>query len=251
MNDHDLTGKAAVVTGASSGLGVAFARRLAEAGADVALGARRIDRLAETRQMVEDLGRRVLAHPLEVTDPQSCKDFANAAAAAFGKIDILVNNAGVGSSVPASRETPENFVKVVQTNLMGSYWMAQACIVHMPAGSSIVNIGSILGSTTAGLPQAAYASSKSAIIGLTRDLAQQWSGRKGVRVNVLAPGFFPTEMTEELQNGYLEHIIAERVPMGRAGRLDEVAAALHFLASDASSYITGILLPVDGGLLTT
>jgi NAD(P)-dependent dehydrogenase (short-subunit alcohol dehydrogenase family) len=120
----------------------------------------------------------------------------------------------------------------------------------MQPGGSIINLGSVLGSTTAGLPQAAYSASKAAIIGLTRDLAQQWTGRKGIRVNALAPGFFPSEMTDELAPGYLEGMM-ERVPAGRLGVPAELVTAAIFLASDAASYITGILLPVDGGLLTT
>jgi NAD(P)-dependent dehydrogenase (short-subunit alcohol dehydrogenase family) len=120
----------------------------------------------------------------------------------------------------------------------------------MKDGGSIVNIGSVLGSTTAGLPQAAYGASKAAIIGLTRDLAQQWTGRKGIRVNALAPGFFASEMTEAYPDGYLDAMMI-RVPAGRAGDPMELVAAAIFLASDASSYVTGALLPVDGGMLTT
>ena len=120
----------------------------------------------------------------------------------------------------------------------------------MQPGSSIINIGSVLGSTTAGLPQAAYSASKAAIIGLTRDLAQQWSGRKGIRVNALAPGFFPSEMSAQYPPGYIDQQMW-RVPIGRAGDPAELSAAVVFLASDASSYITGVLIPVDGGLLTT
>ena len=131
---------------------------------------------------------------------------------------MLVNNAGVGTAVPATRETPEQFRKVIDINLNGSYWMAQAFArAACEAGGSIVNIGSVLGSTTAGLPQAAYASSKAAIIGLTRDLAQQWTGRKGIRVNALAPGFFPSEMTDQYPDGYLDAMMV-RVPAGRGGR---------------------------------
>ena len=115
---------------------------------------------------------------------------------------------------------------MIDINLNGSYWMAQACGRVMKPGSSIVNIGSVLGSTTAGLPQAAYCSSKAAIIGLTRDLAQQWTGRKGIRVNALAPGFFPSEMTDEYPEGYLDAMI-RRLPAGREGRADELAAALR------------------------
>jgi NAD(P)-dependent dehydrogenase (short-subunit alcohol dehydrogenase family) len=173
-----------------------------------------------------------------------------AAKDAFGRVDVLVNNAGVGTAVPATHETPEQFRQVIEVNLEGSYWMAQACGRVMQPGSSIVNVGSVLGSTTAGLPQAAYSASKAAIIGLTRDLAQQWTGRKGIRVNALAPGFFPSEMTDQYPDGYLEQMMW-RCPVGRGGEPDELCAAMLFLASDASSYITGVVLPVDGGMLTT
>jgi NAD(P)-dependent dehydrogenase (short-subunit alcohol dehydrogenase family) len=245
-----LDGKVAVVTGASSGLGVDFARGLAEAGADVVIAARRVERLEETRATVEGLGRRCVAVGADVTSVEDCTKVVQTGMDELGRIDVLVNNAGLGTAYPATREAPEDFRKVIDVNLMGSYWMAQACGRVMQPGSSIVNIGSVLGSTTAGLPQAAYASSKAAIIGLTRDLAQQWTGRKGIRVNALAPGFFPSEMTAEYPEGYLDQMMW-RVPSGRQGDPAELTAALVFLASDAASYITGIVLPVDGGLLTT
>ncbi|MDQ6650892.1 MAG: glucose 1-dehydrogenase [Actinomycetota bacterium] len=246
-----LDGKVAVVTGASSGLGVGFAQALAEAGADVALGARRVDRLADTAKLVEGAGRRAIAVGTDVTSPEDCNALVQAAVDQLGKVDILVNNAGIGTAVPATRETPEQFRQVVDINLNGSYWMAQACGRVMGPGSSIINISSILGFTTAELPQAAYCSTKAAIIGLTRDLAQQWSGRKGIRVNALAPGFFASEMTDEFPADYMERLKEQRVPMKRVGEMDELSAALIFLASDASSYVTGVTLPVDGGLLTT
>jgi NAD(P)-dependent dehydrogenase (short-subunit alcohol dehydrogenase family) len=246
-----LDGKVAVVTGASSGLGVAFAEAMAEAGADVALGARRVERLAETEQVVAAAGRRSVTVPTDVNDPDACTALVAAAMTELGRVDILVNNAGIGTAVPATREVPDDFRRVVDTNLMGSYWMAQACGRVMTPGSSIINISSVLGLTTGGLPQAAYSASKAAIIGLTRDLAQQWTGRKGIRVNAIAPGFFATEMTAEYPPGYIDDLVLQRAPMGRAGELVECAAAAVFLASDAASYITGIVLPVDGGLLLT
>jgi len=245
-----LDGKVAIVTGASAGLGVAFAQALAEAGADVALGARRVERLAETAKLVEAAGRRAIAVATDVAKPEDCQRLVDETIAAFGRVDVLVNNAGIGTSFPATRETPEQFRTVIDINLNGSYWMAQACGRVMKPGSSIVNIGSVLGSTTASLPQAAYASSKAAIIGLTRDLAQQWTGRKGIRVNALAPGFFHSEMTDQYPEGYIESQLP-RVPVGRPGDPAELCAALLFLASDAGSYVTGVTLPVDGGLLTT
>jgi NAD(P)-dependent dehydrogenase (short-subunit alcohol dehydrogenase family) len=245
-----LDGKVAIVTGASSGLGVAFAHGLAAAGADVVLAARRMERLETVRGEVEALGRRCLAVRADVASPEDCTHVVQEAMEAFGHVDVLVNNAGIGTAVPATRESPEQFRQVIDINLNGSYWMAQACGRVMGAGSSIVNIGSVLGSTTAGLPQAAYAASKAAIIGLTRDLAQQWTGRKGIRVNALAPGFFPSEMTDEYPEGYLDMMMV-RVPAGRPGDPQELVPPLIFLAGDAASYVTGVVLPVDGGLLTT
>jgi len=245
-----LDGKVAVITGASSGLGAAFATGLAEAGADIAICARRAEKLADTKRAVEALGRRCVAVTADVAKPEDCTRVVEEAVSALGKVDVLVNNAGLGTAYPATREPPEEFRRVIDVNLNGSYWMAQACGRVMKPGSSIVNIGSVLGLTTGALPQAAYSSSKAAIIGLTRDLAQQWTGRKGIRVNALAPGFFPSEMTEQYPDGYLDQMMI-RVPAGRAGEADELVAALLFLASPASSYVTGIVLPVDGGMLTT
>jgi NAD(P)-dependent dehydrogenase (short-subunit alcohol dehydrogenase family) len=245
-----LDDRVAIVTGASSGLGVAFAQALAEAGADVALGARRVERLKETAQLVESAGRKALPVETDVTEPEHCERLVAETMERFGRVDILVNNAGVGTAVPATRETPEQFRKVVDLNLNGCYWMAQACGRVMEPGSAIVNISSIVGLTTAGLPQAAYSASKAAVIGLTRDLAQQWTGRKGIRVNALAPGWFKSEMTDELKEGYLDSVKA-RMLAGRMGEVEELAAALIFLASDAGRYVTGVTLPVDGGFTIT
>jgi NAD(P)-dependent dehydrogenase (short-subunit alcohol dehydrogenase family) len=249
LDRFSLAGKVAVVTGASSGLGVSFATGFAEAGADLVICARRRDRLEETRQAVQARGRRCVAVEADVTSPQDATDVVARAVAELGRVDVLVNNAGLASAVPATREDPDEFRRVVDVNLMGTYWMAQACGRVMQPGSSIINIGSVLGSTTAKLPQAAYSASKAAIIGLTRDLAQQWTGRKGIRVNALAPGFFPSEMTDVFEDGYLA-LMADRIPAGRQGDPAELTAAAIFLASDASTYVSGAVLPVDGGLLT-
>jgi NAD(P)-dependent dehydrogenase (short-subunit alcohol dehydrogenase family) len=241
-----LVGKVAIVTGASSGLGVAFAQALAEAGADVALGARRVDRLSDTADLVANAGRRALVVQTDVGDPTSCAALVEATMERFGRVDILVNNAGIGTAVPATRESPGEFRRVIDVNLNGSYWMAQACGRVMQPGSSIINVSSVLATTTAGLPQAAYASSKAGLLGMTRDLAAQWSGRKGIRVNAIAPGFFESEMTEHYSPGYLD-AQKERIPAGRKGDPRELAATVVFLASEAAGYITGQTLPVDGG----
>ncbi|MEI6547664.1 MAG: SDR family oxidoreductase [Burkholderiales bacterium] len=242
-----LDGRVVIITGASSGLGVSFAQGFAEAGADLVLGARRVDRMAETAALVEQAGGRVRTCQTDVVDPDQCQQLVDFAMAEFGRVDVLINNAGVGTAVPSTRETAEEFRSVIDVNLNGSYWMAQACGRVMKPGSAIINIASVLGLTTAGLPQAAYSASKAGIIGLTRDLAQQWSGRKGIRVNALAPGFFVSEMTDELKPGYLDSLMP-RIVMGRLGEATELAATAVWLASSAAGYVTGQTIVVDGGL---
>jgi NAD(P)-dependent dehydrogenase (short-subunit alcohol dehydrogenase family) len=242
-----LDGKAVIVTGASSGLGVAFARAVAEAGADVALAARRIERLEATKALVEATGRRAIAVRADVTEPDDCQAVVDAAMRDLGRVDVLINNAGVGTAVPAHKETPEQFRSVIELNLNGCYWMAQRAAAVMEPGSAIVNISSILGITTADLPQAAYTASKAGLIGLTKDLAQQWTRRRGIRVNALAPGFFESEMSATYKEGYLDRQLERRVLAGRLGDAEELAAAAIFLASDAGGYVTGQTLAVDGG----
>ena len=242
-----LDGKVAIVTGASSGLGVAFGTALAEAGADLVLVGRRADRLEQTRKLVTDLGRRAITVTADVSLPEAAQAVVDAALNEFGQVDVLVNNAGKGTAVPATRETPEQFREVIDINLNGCYWMAQACGRVMAPGSAIVNISSVVALTSGGLPQAAYSASKAALIGLTRDLAVQWTGRKGIRVNALAPGFFPSEMTDEFPEGYIDSQLP-RLPAGRTGDPAELAAAVASVASPAAAYITATTLVVDGGL---
>jgi len=242
-----LDGKVALVTGASSGLGVAIAQCLAEAGADVVLGARRLDRLEETKKLVENAGRRAIAVQTDVTDPEQCDAMVAAAVEELGKVSVLVNNAGFGWAAPATRETPEQFRKVIDINLNGQYWMAQAFGRAATEGGSVINISSVLGLKASNVPQAAYSASKAGLIGLTRDLAMQWTGRKGIRVNAIAPGYFPSEMTDEMAEG-TEEMVKLVTPIGRLGEPHEIGDACVFLASDASTYVTGITLPVDGGM---
>ena len=248
LDTFRLDGKVAVVTGASSGLGVAFAQALAQAGADLILGARRVERLPQTGALVEAEGRNFAALKTDVTKPEECTALIALAIRRFGRVDILVNNAGVGTAVPATSETPDQFRKVIDVNLMGAYWMAQAFAREAKNGGAIVNISSILGMRPGGLPQAAYASSKAGVIGLTRDLAAQWTARKGIRVNALAPGFFPSEMSDQLAQESIE-MVRRLTAAQRIGRPEELASTLIWLVSDASSYVSGITVPVDGGFV--
>jgi NAD(P)-dependent dehydrogenase (short-subunit alcohol dehydrogenase family) len=246
-----LDDKVVVITGASSGLGAGFARATAAVGATVVIAARREDRLIALADELRAAGTTVLTQRTDVSSRADCDALASAAAAAFGRIDVLVNNAGVGPAAPALREDPDIFPEVLAINLTGSYWMARACAPHMPAGSSIVNVASVLGHVASTSPQAHYAASKSGVLGLTRDLAQQWSGRRGIRVNALCPGYFASEMTSSEGAEFLQQMVAERSILGRFGQQEELDAALVFLASAASSYMTGGSLVVDGGLSAT
>ena len=248
LDRFSLAGKVALVTGASSGLGAGFAVALAQAGADVVLAARRRAGLAAASRQIESLGRAALAVPTDVTDPDACRAAVQAAVERFGHLDVLINNAGVGTAVPALRETPAQFREVIEVNLLGAYWMAQAAAQVMPPGSAIVNIASVIGLMKSFSPQAAYAASKTGLIGLTRDLNQQWSGRRGIRVNAVAPGYFRSEMTQEIPPDKLDEYIARTSTLGRMGEQHELDAAVIFLASPASSYIAGVTLAVDGGM---
>ncbi|MGY1815414.1 SDR family NAD(P)-dependent oxidoreductase [Blastococcus sp. SYSU D00820] len=246
-----LEGRVTVVTGASAGLGAAFAETFARAGSDVVVAARRADRLEASAAAVRSHGRRALAVTTDVARPEDCDRLVHSAMDEFGRVDVLVNNAGVASAVPATRETPEQFRSVVDVNLHGSYWTARACARVMTPGSSVINISSVLAYTTAGLPQAAYSASKAALVGLTRDLAQQWGRRKGIRVNALAPGFFASEMTEAYPQEYVDGVLRPRILLDRPGSAEELATTAVWLASPAAGYVTGQTLLVDGGLSAT
>ncbi|MGQ0623315.1 MAG: SDR family NAD(P)-dependent oxidoreductase [Sporichthyaceae bacterium] len=246
LDTFRLDGKVAIVTGASAGLGVAMAQALAEAGADVVLGARRSGGLHDTQELVKAAGRRAHCVVADIAEPADCANLVRECVETFGRLDILVNNAGIGRAIAASKETPESFDEVYQVNVRGSFLMAQAAAAAMTEGGSIINISSIMAFWSVGMPQASYMASKAALLGMTKDLAQQWGSRKNIRVNAIAPGIFQTEMTGH----FFEELMAAqgpRIPLGRAGDPAELAAAVLFLASDASSYITGETLVVDGG----
>ncbi|MFV0463052.1 MAG: SDR family NAD(P)-dependent oxidoreductase [Nostocoides sp.] len=246
-----LAGKVAVVTGASRGLGATFAVALAEAGADVALGARSVDGLEHTKAAIEALGRRAILVPTDVTKAEDCDQLVAQAVEQLGDVHVLVNNAGVSAVVPAHREDPAAFSGIVDVNLIGTFQMSQAfaraCIAK-EHGGSIISLASVLGLVATDAPQSAYCSTKAAVMGLTRDLALQWTHRRGIRVNAIAPGLVHSDMTAAIEGNpaALEGALRS-IPMGRLGNPDELIGALLLLASDAGSYITGSTLIVDGG----
>lgn len=242
-----LTDRVVIVTGSSSGIGAATAKVVAAAGADVVLAARRVDKLEETAEACRASGVRVLAVPTDVSDPAQCTALVERAVAELGGVHGLVNNAGFGWGMPATHETPEQWRTVLEVNLDGAYWCAQAFGRVAKSGSAIVNVASVLGLAPFRMPQAAYAASKAGMLGMTRDLAMQWGARKGIRVNAIAPGLIPTEMSDEYPPEVHEDIRG-RTALGRLGDPDELATAIAFMLSPAASYITGTTLVVDGGL---
>jgi NAD(P)-dependent dehydrogenase (short-subunit alcohol dehydrogenase family) len=243
-----LDGRTAIVTGASAGLGAHFARVLHGAGAHVVLAARRLDRVAA---LAEDLGARATPLAVDVTvDDDLVALAALGADVGDGAVDVLVNNAGIGAPQPAETEPIEEFRTVVDVNLNGLFRLTQLVAGPMIAAGrgSIVNVASMLGSVAAApIKQASYCASKGAVVNLSRELGCQWA-RKGVRVNALAPGWFPSEMTEDMWSDESSaSFVRTHCPMGRRGELHELDGALLFLASDASTYVTGSVLTVDGG----
>ena len=246
-----LDGKVAIVTGASYGLGVLFAEILATAGADVVVTARSVDKLRDTKAMIESLGRRCLVVEGDVTVYDDCDRVAQAAMAEFGKIDILVNNAGWADDrlIRTEHCEPEMFTQMVNTDLIGLFYMTRAAAPHMlrGGGGSIINLSSIFGNLGSENRTAGYFAAKGGVNQLTRLLAVEW-GDRNLRVNAIAPNFFVSEMTRTLlEDSGMAEWMRSRTPMRRMGELPELVGPLLFLASDASSFITGVVLSVDGG----
>ena len=248
----DLGSKVALVTGASSGLGVIFARALANAGADLAIAARRAGPLSRTASTIEGLGRRCLAVPADVTNETQVERLVAAAIGAYGRIDILVNCAGAIGGHRIEDTTLEEFEGILSSNVAGAFLCCQKVGAHMceRGRGRVINIASIFG-LVAGRPRGpslSYVTAKHALVGLTKELAVQWA-RRGVTVNAIAPAYFPSEMVSSdfLVREDFVRDLETMSAMGRPGEPGELEGAVVFLASDSSSYITGQTLCVDGG----
>jgi gluconate 5-dehydrogenase len=247
----DLSGKVAIVTGASRGLGQYFATALAKAGADLVITSRKFSALNEFKREIESLGRKALPVQLDVLSQSDIENMVRVAVKEYGKIDILVNNAGMNIRKPSAEVTQQDWDTVLDTNLKGSFFCAQAVAKEMIKRKygRIINIGSC--TCVFGMEGiAAYSASRGAVLSMTRTLAAEW-GKYGITVNVLAPGWFKTAQNAMLyQNKDWVNYITDRIPLNRVGQPNDLDGAVVFLASDASEYITGQMLLIDGGFTT-
>jgi NAD(P)-dependent dehydrogenase (short-subunit alcohol dehydrogenase family) len=247
----DLTGRVAIVTGAGSGLGVVFAEALAEAGATVACTGRRLDRVECTAEKLNATGHRAIAIEADVSDPAAVARMVEQTVDHFGRLDIIVNNAGTAAVGPPEDLSVEDLRRVIDVNLTGVFLCAQAAareMIRSGRGGSIINIASILGAgASEPAPATAYAASKGGVVNLTRDLAVHWAPAN-IRVNAIGPAYFPSEMTAGiLESPDVLREIERRTPLSRIGQPEELKGPVVFFASDASSYVTGEILYVDGG----
>jgi NAD(P)-dependent dehydrogenase (short-subunit alcohol dehydrogenase family) len=247
----DLTGRVAVITGAGSGIGAVFADALAEAGADVICVDLRMDGIERTARRVQETGRRALTVEADVTDEAALTTAIQRAIEAFGRLDVMVNNAGIGVATPPEETSLADWQRVIDVNLTGVFLGAREAaraMISLGTGGRIINTASILGAVASQpVAASAYAASKGAVVNLTRDLAVHWAPQ-GILVNAIGPAYFPTEMTHDaFAEPEFLRAIAQRTPLGRSGNLEELKGVIVFLASDASSYVTGQTIYIDGG----
>lgn len=253
LSMYNLSGQTAIVTGASRGLGVSFARGLAKAGSNLVLAARSYDQVVELSKELSKFGSKVIPVKADVTKIDDIKKMVSRTLREFNKIDILVNNAGIAAVASAEDMTSEEWQSVIDTNLTGLFYCAQQVGKQMLSQQKgkIINIASMYGiSASSYLDQVSYISSKSAVLGLTRELAVEW-GPKGVTVTAIAPGFFLSDQTAEAfkVNKELGNKLLAKVPMGRIGKPEELEGTIVYMASAASDYMNGQALILDGGFL--
>lgn len=248
----DLRGRSALVTGASQGLGAHFARTLAKSGARVALAARKRADCEALAERIADAGGTAMAVTLDVTSPDSARAAVEAVAAEWGRLDILVNNAGVTTTTPLAEQDEAMWDRIMDTNLKGAFLMGQAAARVMGAdgrGGTIVNVASILGHRVAG-HVAAYCASKAGLVQLTRSMALEWARHK-VRANALCPGYVETDLNRDFFSSEAGAALVKRIPYRRLGQMTDLDGPLLFLCSDASAYVTGTSVVVDGGHLVS
>jgi len=249
----DLSGKVAIVTGGGRGIGLKMAEGLAEAGANLVLCSRKLENCRQAAEAISKVGVKALARPCDVKSPQDIQNVVDATLRDFGRLDILVNNSGVSWGAPPEEYPLEGWQKVMETNMTGAFLFSQIAgrVMIQQKKGSIINIASIMGITGMESDAAdaiAYSASKGAIITFTKDLAAKWA-KYNIRVNAIAPGWFPSDMSQWVLEHHGKKLLSH-IPMGRFGEGEELKGATVYLASEASKYVTGAILPVDGGYLT-
>ena len=247
----DLKGKVAIVTGGGRGIGLKMAEGLAEVGANIVLCSRKVENCQKAAQDLGKIGVKTLAMACDVKSPESIKTVVDKTLKEFGRLDILVNNSGITWGGSAEEYSLEGWEKVMDTNMTGAFLFSQTAgrVMIRQKSGTIINIASVMGviGIQEGADAIAYSASKGALITFTKDLAAKWANYN-IRVNAIAPGWFPTDMTKWVLEHHSKKILS-LVPMSRFGEPEELKGAVVYLASDASRYVTGIVLPVDGGQL--
>jgi gluconate 5-dehydrogenase len=252
LEKFQLSGKTAIVTGGGKGLGLKMAEGLAQAGSNIVLCSRRIDDCGAAVETLTQAGVEVLVVPFDIRIPEQIQAVVDAACERFGRIDILVNNSGASWAAPVEDYPLDGWNKVVETNLTGTFLFTQAVgrvMINQKEGAiiSIASLMAVLGAETEVVDAIAYTASKAAIIGITKDLAAKWA-RHNIRVNAIVPGWIPTHMSAVVLEKSKEKVLGH-IPMDRFGVGEDLQGAVVYLASPAASYVTGVILPVDGGYM--